>query len=107
MTTRALDELRQKIFKDHDGWAFVHDEFSGTWAYIRDDGLAVYCTPDYEEQGFIDVQVYDENEGMEPAYADGVSVLVPWPDDARTPESWAEVMKPILDRVSTDGKVTK
>jgi len=87
-------EQKHKVY---DGWTFDY-EHPGYFVYYQDDGnLAVYFTPDYDDQkGNVSIQI---NKGDDPVYHEKISYVAP----LKAPALFG-IVRPYLDLLGAVSK---
>ncbi len=79
------------------GWK-AYWEYPGFVSWAAGFHLTVSATPDYNREGYIDIQVTDDDGHV--YEVPGVPGEVHWPDGVRSEREYMVIMEPILDTVA-------
>ena len=94
-TERLVAEL--EALPDYQGWWFAY-EYPGYFCYRHPNlPFRVAFTPDWSEDGMVDVQV-DDHVGT---FYEEHSCDLPFPQGARTGQALLDLVRPTLDKLAT------
>jgi hypothetical protein len=93
-TDRLVAEMEDR--PTYRGWSFSY-EYPGFFCYSsKESPYRVFCTPDWEKLGTLDIQVQTDDGHDVPDWGD----ILPLPGKGRTGQKIFEMVRPTLDRLS-------
>jgi hypothetical protein len=90
---KKLSDEIERSYKYYHGWHFF-TEYQGLFVYAQMGGdIAVYCTPDYDGEGALAIQVTRPGDG-----AVVESASIPYTSEVMTAWEFFRLVKPYLDK---------